>query len=213
MDSGRPGSLRGLALLLVLPARGDQTQAGLGPEARQAKVGRLPRETGPRLHRRAGRDGRVVWRQTSLHQVKCYISVKVHDGEDVYNSGWTEERLQTLFMLLPTSLTMRTGLSTWWCLLMTDCDPGDVTPAPCHTESQWPPLSPTRHANNVNHRFICYWIAWEKSFCDDLWMYQDSANILNFSPDEEYWGFSRKSCVPWRIIFNVQIIYWRTINN
>ena len=73
MDSGRPWSLRGLALLLVLPAGGDQTEAGLGPETRQAQVGRLPRETGPRLHRRAGGERRVVWWQTSLHQVESFV--------------------------------------------------------------------------------------------------------------------------------------------
>ena len=70
MDSGRPGTLRGLALLLVLRARGHQTQAGQRPETRQAQVGRLPREARPGLHRRVGGERRVVRWQTSLHQVE-----------------------------------------------------------------------------------------------------------------------------------------------
>ena len=75
MDSGGSGSLRRLALLLVLLPRGDQTQAGLRPEARQAQVGRLPGEAGPGLHRRAHRVGRMVRRQTAIYQVLLLMSL------------------------------------------------------------------------------------------------------------------------------------------
>ena len=157
-----------------------------------------------------------------------------------------------MFMLLRTSWTMRTGLSTWWCLLKTDCD---VTRLPCHrvtiillhTTQKWETLR-SRYKKQVwGERFltgqssvvwydsfhptyleiiwvlsdvaqtwvvncvpdmqttsiivsVVYWIAWEKSFCRELWM-NNVLRIFELKSGWRIWRrFSRKSSVTWRII-------------
>ena len=67
MDPGGLSSLRRLALLLVLPSRGDQGQAPVRPETRQAQVGRLPGQARPPVHRLPHQDRGVVRWEASLH--------------------------------------------------------------------------------------------------------------------------------------------------
>ena len=121
-----------------------------------------------------------------MHNVRCRVDRR-KTPDSVYAPPYfldNEDRFE--YLMVPP----QDRLWPWWC-----------NQPPCHdvrhSGHHYPPPC---HANNVNHRFSCYWIAWEKSFCDELWMYPRFCEYFVWSQDEEVICFFRKSCVPWRII-------------